>query len=65
MKTTMQRPECLICLHPAVADRVLVESIQKHTGRLLLIKGRKTATAKNPQQHSPAPGVAMLHNSVL
>lgn len=55
MNTTMQRPECLIYLHPAVADRALVESIQKHTGRFLLIKGQKTVTAKNPQQHSPAP----------
>lgn len=55
MKTTMQRSECLIYLHPAVADRALVESIQKHTGRFLLIKGRKTATAQNSKQHCPAP----------
>lgn len=54
MKTT-QRPECLLYLHPAVVDRNLIESIQKHTGRFLLIKGRNTTTAKNPQQHSPAP----------
>lgn len=55
MKTTMQHPECLIYLHPSIADRALVESVQKHTGRFLLIKGRKKATAKNPQQHSLAP----------
>ena len=54
MKTT-QRPEYLLYLHPAVVDRNLIESIQKHTGRFLLIKGRNTTTAKNPQQHSPAP----------
>ena len=54
MKTT-QPPECLLYLHPAVVDRYLIESIQKYTGRFLLIKGRKTATAKNPQQYSPAP----------
>ena len=52
MKTT-QRPECLLYLHPAVVDRYLIESIQKYTGRFLLIKGRKTATAKNPQPRSP------------
>lgn len=55
MKTTMQRPKCLVYLHPAVADRALVESIQKHTGRFLLIKEQKTATAKNPQPRSLAP----------
>ena len=54
MKTS-QRPECLFYLHPAVVDRTLIESIQKHTGRLLLIKGRKTAIAKKPQPRSPAP----------
>lgn len=54
MKTT-QRPECLLYLHPAVVDRTLIELIQKHTGRFLLIKGQKTTTAKNAQQHSPAP----------
>lgn len=54
MKTT-HRPECLLYLHPAVVDRTLIESIQKYTGRFLLIKGRKTTTAINPQQHSPAP----------
>lgn len=55
MKTTRPRSECLIYLHPAVADRALVESIQKHTGRFLLIKGQKTATAKKPQPRNPAP----------
>lgn len=48
MKTTMQRPECLVYLHPAIADRALVETIQKQIGRFLLIKGQKANTPKNP-----------------
>ena len=55
MKTTMQRPECLVYLHPAIADRALVETIQKQIGRFLLIKGQKANTPKNPQPRSPAP----------